>query len=146
MPCLQLMNIFENRAKKSLSPRQEKAINDSQIQPKSVCITSYTFHSPKGTHFFLMNMAGFLTYDLRLCRKRTPSQSNTPQWHIVPFFVNHSNGCCFGFTPIFPILLCFHRHHIANYLLVTINILPPNLRYAIEKSCDFWKNITLIIF
>lgn len=67
------------------------------------------------------DMAGFLAYDLPIFGKRTPSQSSAPMANLffsssitVMAVVSDSHRC-------FPILLCFHRHHIAHIQLYQVN-------------------------
>ena len=91
---------------------------------------------PKGTHFILTDMAGFLAYDLRfftekerlLRAKRSNGYMSFSSSITVMAVVSDSHRC-------FPILLYLYRHHIANIYFLCLHNTAKTPSVTIKFFC-----------
>ena len=85
------------------------------VTGKNAHKNSHTFQLPKGTHFILTDMAGFLAYDLPAGpEKERLLRSINSQWQLLFSSSITVMAVTTDFHRCFPILLCLHRHHIVN--------------------------------
>ena len=114
------------------------------VTSKNTHKNSYTFQLPKGTHFTLTDMAGFLAYDLPVGpEKERLLRSIYSQWQLLFFSSITVMAVTTDFHRCFPILLSLDRHHIVNIQFLN-NILSPNRKRAIEKFYHFLEYICQI--